>query len=828
MRFSASARSYIFASVMFALTIPAFGAGPKLSNVLPHGVQRGIESEITLSGTNLEDAEELLLYSPGIEVLEFKHPEDEKQKGRSVTVKLRVAADCPLGSHRLRIRTRSGISEMLNLAVGVLPIVEEKEPNTDFSAPQVIEKNYTVHGRIDSEDVDYYVIEAKQGERITAEAYSMRLGFSGGGNYFDPFVAILNEERFELATADDTPLVWNDAVASIIAPKDGKYIIQIRDAAYNGDGRAYYLLHIGNFPRPQATVPAGGKPGETLNVTFLGDVSGPITREITLPNPAPERFGLEVQDDSGIAPSAHTFRIVDLQNSIEVEPNNDRATATAAAAPGALNGVLQEPGDVDFFKFTATKGSVFEVEVYARRIRSPLDAVLTIYRQDNGAQVATNDDSRGQDPYLRFQAPEDGEYCVAVSDHLQNGTPIYSYRVEIGPVTPGVTGEPVEFARYVQPDIDIPQGGGKGVVVTVQRREFGGPVAFRSEDLPAGVRMECPEGWRAGGSLPLVFYADETAPLSGRYSKIVAHLADPAQPNLVVEGPLLQKKLLILGNNQNRVWEEEFLRLPIVVTEKVPFRVWIDPPKVPIVQGGSMNLKVMCERAEGWDEEIQVLMLQDAPGVNSSRSVKIAKGETEALIPTNAAGNAAVQETMIAMRCIAKVGNGTIETCTPFVPIRVEEQYITFEFAQAAAEQGKDIPMIIKVTKRKDFEGEAVVTLVGLPANATAEPLKATKETTELIFNVKVAANTPPGDNKNLLCQVQVPEAGEVILHNLGTGRLRVDVPIPPKVDAPTPMPMPMPVVQTEAPPKPLSRLEMLRLQQKEKEAAAAAAAAAQ
>ncbi|MCA9043119.1 MAG: PPC domain-containing protein, partial [Planctomycetaceae bacterium] len=485
------------------------------------------------------------------------------------------------------------------------------------------------------------------------------------------------------------------------------------------------------------------------------------------------------------------------------------------------------PGDFDFFTFEAKKDQQFDIEVYARRIRSPLDAVVYVYRQDNGQQVAANDDSRGQDPYLRFKAPEDGKYCVAVRDHLQNGSDIYSYRIEIAPITPVVTAEPIEFARYVQPNVDIPQGSGKGVVVNVQRRDFGGPVAFRGDNLPDGVRLECPEGWRTGGTMPLVFYADENAPVAGRYGTVVAHLADPNQPNTKVEGPFQQHMLMIRGNNNNRVWEEEIVRVPIVVTEKVPFKVWIDPPKVPLVRGGSMNLKVMCEKAEGWDEDIQVLMLQNPSGVNASGSVKIAKGTTEALIPMNAAGNAAVQESMIAIRCIAKVGNGNIETCTPFVPLRVEEQYVTFEFAQAAAEQGKEIPMVVKVNKRKDFEGEAEVALVGLPANATAEPLKMTKDTAELVFTIKVAENTPPGDNKNLLCQVKVPEAGETIFHNLGNGRLRVDRPLPPKADAPPPAAAP-PMEKKEEPPKPLSRLEMLRLQQKEKEAAAAAAAAGQ
>ena len=51
----------------------------------------------------------------------------------------------------------------------------------------------------DNEDVDYYVVEAKKGERITAEVEGIRLGLT----LFDPYVAILDAKRFELASSDD-------------------------------------------------------------------------------------------------------------------------------------------------------------------------------------------------------------------------------------------------------------------------------------------------------------------------------------------------------------------------------------------------------------------------------------------------------------------------------------------------------------------------------------------------------------------------------------------------------------------------------------------------
>lgn len=817
MRIQFGLKSVLLLSLMM-LSQSVYAAAPRFTNLAPRGGQRGTEVTVTLQGTNLEDAEELLLYDEGLEVVSFAQPEDEKQKGKQVTATLKLKEGCDLGTYRMRIRSRTGLSDLQNFYVTPYPIVDEKEPNTEFTTPQAIEKNVAVYGRIDREDVDYYAIDAKQGERISVEVFGMRLGFSSSGNYFDPYISIINEERFELAISDDSALVWNDGVASIIAPKDGRYIISVRDSSYNGDGRSYYFANIGNFPRPLAVIPSGGKPGEKMTVTFVGDVSGPITREVTLPTDGTiERFGIEVQDEYGIAPTAQPFRLSPLDNFVEQEPNNDRTVATLAAAPGACNGVISEPGDVDFFKFTAKKDQQFEIEVYARRSRSALDPVLYVYRADNGGGVVSNDDSRGPDSYARFKAPVDGDFVLSVTDHLKNGAEAFSYRVEITPVEPKLSAEPIEFARYVQQQIIIPQGAGSGIVAAVRRDNIGGPVDFRSVSLPDGVRIECPAGWHADGSLPVVFYADENAPVAGRFSNIEVFLSDPNQKDLQLAGALSQKVLMIRGQNNNRVWEENQSRLPIVVTEKAPFKVWIETPAVPLVRGGSMNLHVKCEKAEGWDEEIQLTNLQNPPGVSASGSIKIAKGQTEALVPINAAGNAAVRESMICFRCLATVKNGVVELCTPFVPLRVEEEYMKFEFAQGAVEQGQETVIPIKITKRKDYEGEADVKLLGLPANSTAEPLKLKSGVEELLFTVKAAANTPPGMSKNVFCQVFVPENGTTILHNLGTGRLRVDTPPPPKKDAPAPTPKPVvEVAKKEPPKKPLSRLEMLRLQKQQ------------
>jgi hypothetical protein len=85
---------------------------------------------------------------------------------------------------------------------------------------------------------------------------------------------------------------------------------------------------------------------------------------------------------------------------------------------------------------------------------------------------------------------------------------------------------------------------------------------------------------------------------------------------------------------------------------------------------------------------------------------------------------------------------------------------------------------------------------------------------------VKAEADANPGLTKNLFCQVVIMKDGEPILHNLGSGQLRVDKPLPPKPNAQPVAEAPKPAAPAAPVAKPLSRLEMLRQQQKEKLAA--------
>jgi hypothetical protein len=124
----------------------------------------------------------------------------------------------------------------------------------------------------------------------------------------------------------------------------------------------------------------------------------------------------------------------------------------------------------------------------------------------------------------------------------------------------------------------------------------------------------------------------------------------------------------------------------------------------------------------------------------------------------------------------------------------------------------------VNVNKATDFPGAAKLTLIGLPNKATTEPVTITNSDTKVVFHLRIDSKTPPGESKNLFCQAIITKDGEPILHNLGTGRLRVDAPLAAKKPVlPVAGSKPARAVTAKADAgKPLTRLEKLRQQRKE------------
>lgn len=802
------AKAFGIATMLGALLcdVSAFASSPSLTLIMPRGVQRGHEHTLTFSGVRLSDAEEIFFYGDGITAKGIEVVDDKRVK-----VNIVVADDCRLGEHVAQVRTRSGISDFRTFVVGALPEVVEKEPNSLFDEPQVIETNVTVAGVVTSEDVDYFAIEAKKGERISVEVEAMRLGTT----MFDPYVSIMNSDRFELAAADDTPLVKQDAIASVIAPEDGTYVIGVRETSYGGSGSSRYRLHIGNFPRPTISYPAGGKLGDEITVHFLGDPSGDFQQTFQLPSVAPERFGLLPRDEHGIAPSHTHFRLFPHGNAFEVEPNDARTAATQAELPLAFNGVIGTEGDVDFFEFEAKKNQVYEVECYARRIRSNLDPIMHIF-DASGKSLVSNDDSRGPDSYVQFKVPADGKYTVRIMDHLRRGQKDFVYRIEFTPTEAKLALGIPQVARYSQyrQAIFVPRGNRFASLISAQRQNFRGEVVLDTDNLPEGVKVHSKPMAANLSTMPVVFEAASDAPIGGKLVQLRGRLNDETKD---ISGFYENHAEMVRGQPNNSIFYHcDVTKIPVVIVDELPFELELVEPRVPLVQSGSVNLMVKVRRKEGFKGAIRLEFPFRPPGVSTKSAVTLPADKDEFPYPLTANSKAQTGEWPVYVIGSSDV-KGSAWVSSQLATLDVAQPYVTAKLNRVACEQGDEVKIHCTLNQVGEFEGEATAKLLGLPAKVTAPDLKFTKETTELVFDVKTDPASPAGKHKSVFVSVEVDRDGDLSIARAGTTELQIDKPLPKATTQPVAPKADVAKTRVEAKTeKPLTRLEKLRLAAKE------------
>ena len=792
--------------ILLSLLAPLAAFSPELHLIEPRGGQRGTEVDVQFLGKRLENAYEILFYEPGISFSSFT-----KNEAAVVEAKLVIAADAMLGEHSLRVRTASGLSELRSFWVGQFPSVAETEPNATFDTAQRITLNTTVQGVAANEDADYYVCSLKKGQRLSVEVEAMRLGRV----FFDAYVAILDPKKFELASCDDTPLLRNDAFVSILAPDDGDYRIVVREAAYEGTDDCQYRLHIGSFPRPTAVFPTGGKPGETVEFTFIGDPSGPIKQTIILPPAASDRFPIFPISDGLSAPSPHWITVSPLESIRESAANHDAGSATPVPPiPCAMHGILAGDAKSDWFKFTAKKDQNLVVRVLARSHRSPLDSVLSIHQMD-GKQLTQNDDQGAPDSVINWTSPGDGDYCLQLHDQLNRTGPDFSYRIEITNKSPVIAAslpvvERVNSQKWKT--FSVPRGNRYAAVINVTRENSACDSVFEAGSLPAGVTLHSPPIPKSITTFPVVFDAAADAPIAGGLYRFSLRATGEAP---ALTGKLIDTIHHVDVNNEGPYHSVSLDRIATAVIQEAPFKIDLEAPPVPIVQNGTLALKVRATRSAGYAEKITVRFLWNPPGVSGPVTVEIPADQSEILYELNASADATVAEWQVCVLAEANTPQGTVLVASALTPLKVAEPYISMTLDLAATEQGKSTSMLAKIATPHPFEGAAAVELLGLPLGATCPALTFTKDQTALTFPITVAADAKVGKHSGLFCRVKVPENGTAILHQTAmNSTLRIDPPSAAPVAKVEKQQPAAPQAKAE-PTKPLSRLEQLRQQAK-------------
>ena len=105
-------------------------------------------------------------------------------------------------------------------------------------------------------------------------------------------------------------------------------------------------------------------------------------------------------------------------------------------------------------------------------------------------------------------------------------------------------------------------------------------------------------------TMPVVFEAAADAPLSG---KLVDFIARHAENPAIRGGFQNRAEFIIAAPGQSMYSWRDVDRLAVAVLDELPFKIDVIEPKVPLTQNGSMNVKVVATRKEGFKAPITLL-----------------------------------------------------------------------------------------------------------------------------------------------------------------------------------------------------------------------------
>ena len=170
----------------------------------------GTEQEIYFRAARAKDVEDILFYHPGVKVVKINEADDNGFKAI-----IKAEADCPLGEHKGAPTHPWWLERVADVLCGAFPHFARSYPK-EGEGPQKVALNTAISGAVANESVDRFVVDVKQGQRISVEVECIRLG-----RYFDDAsVAIKNSKGFIVARSDDTPLFIQDCFATAVAKED--------------------------------------------------------------------------------------------------------------------------------------------------------------------------------------------------------------------------------------------------------------------------------------------------------------------------------------------------------------------------------------------------------------------------------------------------------------------------------------------------------------------------------------------------------------------------------------------------------------------------------
>ena len=440
----------------------------------------------------------------------------------TVTLEVTVARDAAPGQRELRLQTEQGLTNPLVFEVGQLreytkpsgrsvavaasqdgtrrrrppegtpkPLAGTIPVKDAGEAPTTIALPATLNGQILPGNVDRYRFRAHKGQQIVIDVAARSLIpylSDAVPGWFQAAVTLFDDAGLEVAYDDDFRF-HPDPVLHCEIPKDGYYLLEVKDALYRGREDFVYRVTIGELPYVAGIFPLGSRAGEETTVALTG-WNLPVK---TLTGTAQEPGVRSMFVDQGAFLSNRVpFAVDTLPECLENEPNSEPAAAQRVSLPVIVNGRIDRPGDVDVFCFEGRAGQQVVAEVKARRLDSSLDSALKL-TDSAGKQVAFNDDYEDKaagltthhaDSRLSATLPSDGLYYLYLVDEQRKGGADYAYRLHLDAPRPDFE------LRVVPSSVNARAGTTVSIAMHALRRDgFDGEIALALKDAPPGFTL---------------------------------------------------------------------------------------------------------------------------------------------------------------------------------------------------------------------------------------------------------------------------------------------------------------------------------------------------
>lgn len=439
----------------------------RLQGIFPPGGRAGSSFEVSIRGSDLDEASQLLFSSTNLTALVKTNADGKRIHDK---FSFAIHSNTAPGFYEVRAVSRFGISNPRLFAVDTRPEISAPATNTSAEGAFEVPQGAWLNGRVEPAAYAYFRFNAERGQRLLIECLDGQID-----SRLDASLILYDDKQREVARNRRGGLL------DYTAPATGTFTLRLNDFLFRGGADYFYRLLISTRPHidfvfPPAALPnttnkhqlygrnlpggvlssktsADGKKLEKLSVDIAMPAQPPASlagRSLGMNVPAAVVDSIEYRFSSSngfsnpVLLSAATAPVM-------VERHTSKTSLQSLSVPCEVAGQFYPADDRDWYVFEAKKGDVYWLEVFSQRLGAPSDPLVVVQRvskNDKGQEQVTeikelNDSdanfggaeykTSSLDPAWRFAVPETGTYRVQVRDLFSRfkADPRLVYRLSI-------------------------------------------------------------------------------------------------------------------------------------------------------------------------------------------------------------------------------------------------------------------------------------------------------------------------------------------------------------------------------------------------------------